>query len=328
MEYPLISIIVPIYNTEKYLNQCIESIVNQSYKNLQIILIDDGSTDKSNQICKLWEKRDNRINLVEQNNLGAAGAKNTGLNLIEGEWFLIVDSDDILLNHTVELLYNCANDNMADIVEGKLMPFYDSTFKMVMEKEKIPLNVRSFNEEQAIYELIIERKFHQTPCNKIYKSNLIENIRFPQGRYIDDEYWTYKVFANAKKIISIDNIIYYYRKHENSAMGRAYSLGRLDSLDAFMERVDFVKDKYPSLETIAIEKFLINSIFNFQKLCFFSKLDLMKDNRGKILKNYKIYYKTYKNYNSICFKEKILFEIFYRCPYLICNIRNVLRRGM
>lgn len=326
MQENLISVIVPIYNTEKYLDNCIESIVNQSYKYLDIILVNDGSTDKSKSICEKWMENDSRVRLINQENMGAAMAKNTGLDSIKGDLFVIVDSDDILYEENIELLYKYMKKTDADIIEGSHTSDMDKFNNIEIEYNNNK-SIEIFNTEGALKELIISRKFHQTPWNKIYKTDLLKKIRFPKGRYIDDEYWTYKLFANAKKIVSLDGITYYYRQHDSSTMGRNYSVRRLDAIDALYERYIFMKDNFPKLKNLAYKTFLDNCVFNFQKLCMLEDLDISKEFRENLLKKYRLSVQE-EGLNELSKKDKIKFYCFYKLPYSLSKIRNRLGRGI
>lgn len=328
MKNELISVIIPIYNTEKYLKECIDSVINQSYKNLDIILINDGSTDGSKKLCDEYVNRDLRIRLINQKNKGAAATKNVGLNLIKGELFTIIDSDDILHPHNLEILYKNMINMDADIVEGNFTTTLDKFNNELNIKNSIDKkNIKVFNTEKALEELIISRKFHQTPWNKLYKTELLKDIRFPDGKYIDDEYWTYKLFLNAKRISTLDLITYYYRQHDRSTMGKSYSVRRLDSIDALYERYLIIKEKFPNLEYLALKSFLLCCIYNFQKLCMSRDLDKNKFYREEIMIKFNCLIKE-SDLSKFSTKEKVLIKSFYKTPYMTSKIRNTLGRGI
>ena len=328
MKNELISVIIPIYNTEKYLKECIDSVINQSYKNLDIILINDGSTDGSKKLCDEYVNRDLRIRLINQKNKGAAATKNVGLNLIKGELFTIIDSDDILHPHNLEILYKNIINMDADIVEGNFTTTLDKFNNELNIKNSIDKkNIKVFNTEKALEELIISRKFHQTPWNKLYKTELLKDIRFPDGKYIDDEYWTYKLFLNAKRISTLDLITYYYRQHDRSTMGKSYSVRRLDSIDALYERYLIIKEKFPNLEYLALKSFLLCCIYNFQKLCMSRDLDKNKFYREEIMIKFNCLIKE-SDLSKFSTKEKVLIKSFYKTPYMTSKIRNTLGRGI
>lgn len=320
----IISVVIPIYNTEKYLEDCIKSVVNQSYTNLDIILVNDGSTDKSKDICEKWTKKDSRIRLINQSNMGAAMAKNVGLNNIKGDLFMILDSDDLLHKNNIEILYHYMQKEKSDIIEACYTTIYKEFKNIDIHQNSKKEN---FNTENALKELIISRKFHQTPWNKLYKTELLKDIRFPKDKYIDDEYWTYKLFANAKRITWINEVLYYYRQHEESTMGRMYSIKRLDAIDALYDRYKFMKKNFPNLSTLSCKVFLNNCIYNFQKLCMFNELDNNQKFREDLLKKIRQTIKREK-INNLNFKEKLLFYFFCKYPYIISKIRNTLGRGV
>lgn len=320
----LISVIIPIYNAEKYLDDCIKSVVNQSYENLDIILVNDGSTDKSKEICEKWIEKDSRIRLINQSNMGAAMAKNSGLNNIKGNLFMILDSDDLLHKNNIEILYGCMQKEKSDIIEARHTTVSEE-FKNIHIRQNN--KKENFNTENALKELIISRKFHQTPWNKLYKTELLKDIRFPKDKYIDDEYWTYKLFANAKKITWTNEVLYYYRQHEESTMGRMYSIKRLDVIDALYDRYKFMKKNFPNLSDLSCKVFLKNCIYNFQKLCMFNELDNNQKFREDLLKKIRQTIKKEK-INGLSIKEKLLFYFFCKYPYIVSKIRNTLGRGV
>ena len=328
MKNCLISIIVPIYNTEKYLRECLNSIVHQSYENLDIILINDGSTDRSKEICEEYVNKDKRIRLINQKNMGAAIAKNTGLDLIKGGLFTIIDSDDILHPNNLEILYKNMIDTDADIIEGNFTTTLNKFNNELNIKNSIDVkNIKIFNTEKALEELIINRKFHQTPWNKLYKTELLKDIRFPDGKYIDDEYWTYKLFLNAKRISSLELITYYYRQHESSTMGKSYSIRRLDAIDALQERCLIIKQRFPNLEYLALKSFSLCCIYNFQKLCMSPNLDKNKFYRNEIMRKFHCLIKN-SDLRKFSTKERVLIKSFYKAPYITSKIRNTLGRGI
>lgn len=326
MEENLISVIVPIYNTDKYLDDCIESIVNQSYSNLEIILVNDGSTDRSQEICEKWRDKDSRICLINQSNMGAPVAKNTGLDIIKGNFFMIVDSDDILHKKNIEILYEALIKSNADVSQGN----YTENFEKFNEKNKemnIICSTKIFSTKDALKELITRKSFNQMPWNKIFKKEVLNDIRFPKGKYIDDEYWTYKLFLNAKYSVMVNTITYYYRQHENSIMGQSFSVKRVQVIDANEERHCIIKKIYPDLACVSLESFFINCIYNFQKLCAIDRLDYEGKYRKYIIDKYRFYIKS-EDIKRFTLKRRILFYSFYKYPYLISRIRNGLKRGI
>lgn len=267
-----ISVVIPVYNVEKYLSECLDSVINQTYKDLQIILVDDGSTDFSGKICDVYAEKDNRITVVHQKNAGAGAAKNTGLELIDGDYFSIIDSDDYIELDMYEKMVNSLEKYNADIVQCLFRNvFVNDSFD---RKYKIKGNYpKVLTSKIFLKEYLYDWKY-AIFANKVFKSSLLKDIRFPVGRKIDDEFFTYKLVCNAKKVVNIDNILYNYRMRKTSVMNENNS-DRLiyDRIDCFIERYNYVSDIYPSLK----KKYNLKL---YDDLLYFK--DSAKDN-GKIL---------------------------------------------
>lgn len=267
-----ISVVIPVYNVEKYLSECLDSVINQTYKNLQIILVDDGSTDSSGKICDEYAEKDARITVVHQSNAGAGAAKNTGLDLVKGEYFSIIDSDDYIELDMYEKMVNSLEKYNADIVQCLFRNVFvndsfDRKYKIKGNYPKV-LTSKSF-----LKEYLYDWKY-AIFWNKLFKSSLLKEIRFPVGRKIDDEFFTYKLVCNAKKVVNIDNILYNYRMRKTSVMNENNS-DRLiyDRIDCFIERYNYISNVYPSLKKNYNLKL-------YDDLLYFK--DSAKDN-GKIL---------------------------------------------
>lgn len=242
-----ISVVIPVYNVEKYLSECLDSVVNQTYKNLQIILVDDGSTDFSGKICDVYAEKDNRITVVHQKNAGAGAAKNTGLELIDGDYFSIIDSDDYIELDMYEKMVNSLEKYNSDIAQCLFRNvFVNDSFD---RKYKIKGNYpKVLTSKKFLSELLYDWKY-AIFWNKLFKSSLLKEIRFPVGRKIDDEFFTYKLVCNAKKVVNIDNILYNYRMRKTSVMNEN-DTDRLiyDRIDCFIERYNYVSNVFPSLK--------------------------------------------------------------------------------
>lgn len=242
-----ISVVIPVYNVEKYLSECLDSVIYQTYKNLQIILVDDGSTDSSGKICDEYAEKDDRITVVHQSNAGAGAAKNTGLKLIDGDYFSIIDSDDYIELDMYEKMVNSLEKYNSDIAQCLFRNvFVNDSFD---RKYKIKGNYpKVLTSKKFLSELLYDWKY-AIFANKVFKTSLLKEIRFPVGRKIDDEFFTYKLVCNAKKVVNIDNILYNYRMRKTSVMNEN-NTDRLiyDRIDCFIERYNYVSDIYPSLK--------------------------------------------------------------------------------
>lgn len=253
MKEPLISVIVPIYNVEKFLPYSIESILNQTYSNLEIILVNDGSIDKSKYICEMYQSKDKRIKLINQKNQGVSAARNIGINNATGDYIGFIDSDDRVSFEFFEYLYKLIKETDSDIAECASIQIseedlfnheykFDSTENLsYITTDSIGALHRIHNEDKYIIgkSLVV--------WNKLYKSKLFENIQFPEGKRYEDDFTTYKIFNKIEKLVSTEKILYNYVQRKDSIMHQNFSLKRLDALDAFNEHVEFFKnfpDKY------------------------------------------------------------------------------------
>ncbi len=242
-ESPLISVIVPVYRVEQYLDRCLRSITEQTYRNLEIILVDDGSPDNSGAICDAWAAKDHRIQVVHKQNAGAGAARNTGLDLAAGDIISMIDSDDYLEVHMYEHLLGLMTEDV-DIAECDICWTEQDDLKM---DDGSAADVRVYDVEAAMELHIRDEIFCQTPPNKLYRSHLLGDIRFPEGNLIDDEYFTYRLIGNARKLARSSARMYAYRQQSGSAMHKPFSLKRLQGLEAKQQRLHYLEERMPEL---------------------------------------------------------------------------------
>ena len=240
-----ISVIIPVYNIEKYLSQCVESIISQTYEDLEIILIDDGSTDNSPQICNEFAKKDKRIIVIHKANGGAASARNTGLRRATGECLAFVDSDDYLEEDTLSKLAGAMSRTGADIVECAFAnEFLDKTVDTISYTEEIEFSTTEY------LKCFLKNWTCGLACNKLFKKEVLKGVFYEEGHQIDDEFFTYQGVINATKIVYIPDILYHYRMRASSVM-RDKSAGErmlLDRLDYSTKRRANVVSRFPELK--------------------------------------------------------------------------------
>ena len=241
----LISVIIPVYNVSKYLVECLDSVINQTYKNLEIILIDDGSTDGSGEICDKYAKIDNRIIVIHQKNSGAGAAKNAGLKIATGDILAFVDSDDYLEKDAYEYMTNIMNEEHADIVHCSFRNIFINK-----KEDKIFINETMKYNSESYLELFLTDWTCGLLWNKLYRKKLFDDIFFKENRIIDDEFFTYQGVMNASKIIYTTKIIYNYRQRKSSVMLSDKNKSRIinDKLDYITERKDKIVKKYATLK--------------------------------------------------------------------------------
>lgn len=324
----LISVIVPVYNVEKFLSKCIDSLINQTLTDIEIILVDDGSTDLSSEICDSYAKIDKRINVIHKENEGLSEARNTGIRISKGQYICFVDSDDWISNDMCERLYTLLIDNNADIAQCNHIKVYSNDDIL---DNKIKEEIRVYEGESMLYNLHNKNYVNTVVTwNKIYKRELFNDIEFPKGKLHEDEFTTYKVLHKSKKIVVTNIPMYYYRQRLGSIINSEFNIKRLDLIEAWEEKIEYYnanKLYNLSLKTEAAlcgrlkEFYLITLSLNNEET-----LRILKILRKKMIKNYfkfiknkeitlkgklslslsiidgKIYNKLYKKYinNSLC----------------------------
>lgn len=278
----LISVIIPVYNVEKYLYHCIDSVVNQSYKAIEIILVNDGSSDGSTQICDDWSKKDSRIKIIHKQNGGLSDARNAGLKIANGEWIAFVDSDDWVASNYLEYMVSAATAEKSDIVECSVKKIFTTECNEKIDNLKIE---ETYDNQTALRLLIEDQIFHQHVWNKIYRRSVISQIFFEIGKLNEDEFWTYQIFGNAHYITKINNQLYFYYQRPGSIMHNEYSLRRLDALEAKFKRQMYIDNKFPELINIAKIDFFRSCVYSCQmSLKYLSKNE--KEKAYDICKSY------------------------------------------
>lgn len=279
-----VSIIIPVHNVEKYLGQCLDSVLSQTYKDLEIILVDDGSTDTSGQICDQYAKQDLRVCVIHQKNAGAANAKNTGLDKATGRYIAFADSDDYVEPNWIEKLVVTAETFNADVVECDFEKVYQSYGRVE----------NHFSEKLAEFtaEGYLGQYLSNWTCslfwNKLFCAERLNGIRFrKERRCIDDEFFTYKAVTGARKIIRIQDVLYHYRQRASSAVSTAKNRLQIadDSLEILVERYQWVKREYPKLR----KSYLAHDVDIM--LYYANELEFRDDTKNKFRKMARYYLK-------------------------------------
>ncbi len=262
----LISVIVPVYNVDVFLNKCIKTIVNQTYKNLEIILVDDGSTDNSGKICDTWKNEDKRIIVIHKKNEGLSATRNIGVEKSIGKYIVFVDSDDYLELDMIENLYKDMIKNNTGITACGIISenFYKKNLKFC-ENDYIA------DSEEMIKRMLLKNDIHIGVWAKIYKRELFDNIKFPVGKINEDLAITYMLFDKAKKISHIKLAGYHYMQRAGSIGSSKVTRKNLTIIYYKEDILNFVEKKYPNLKEEA-EIFLIESLNKFSLIYKKSKL--------------------------------------------------------
>lgn len=322
MDEPLISVIVPIYNVEKYLNRCIESIVNQTYKNLEIILVDDGSPDNCPQICDEWKEKDNRIVVIHSSNKGAGNARNIGLKIAKGNFISFIDSDDMISEDYIYFLYNLFDDE-TDITECEYINFFD---EIDFPKNK-QYTILKYTMEEAMTSHINNSVFKQVIWNKMYRKEIINTTYFPINKKIDDEFWTYKTIAQSRKLIHSSKVCYAYRQQQESVMHLLDNEKRFQGIDAKIERHKFILDNIPNLKNVSLINLWFECMYQCQNLLI-NKNDTSKKLIKKILKIINDYSINDIWTLNIPIKNKVWLQSAKISFLNTCKLRNKLKIGL
>lgn len=309
---PLISVIIPVYNVEKFLKRCVDSVLNQTYENIEIILVDDGSEDMSPAICDEYATADARIRVVHKDNGGSSTARNEALRIMNGEFVCFVDSDDFVSCDYIMHMYNLLLKYNCDIVQTNFIEVFDSDMILDERKEKIEI----FDK----YSCLTGFKYKVSACGKLYKRSVIEGIFFPEGTINEDDATYYRFAYKCDKICVSDKILYYYFQTQNSVM-RNKKL-RMDFMDVYRERLRFFKKL--GEELLVKKSYERYALILILKYLDFEKKEAEKEYTDKLLMEFSSIYKE-----SICsasFKYKPVIFMFKRCPWLTVKIMRAIRK--
>ena len=257
---PIVSVVVPVYNVENYLSNCLESIMKQTMKDIEIILVNDGSTDGSGEICKKYADKDNRIKYVEQRNQGVSVARNIGMDVAIGGYILFVDSDDELNAEMIEKLYEDIEKNNADIAVCKIKRIKKQ--EEILSEEKDNVEIYPMLQDEALRSYLTESKLEIGVWNKLFRKETIENLRYYVGRKMnEDKFFAFESIMNAKKISYRDEALYYYYERDNSATTQKFDTKWFDNI-FFAEKIyEIIVDKKPMLETAARYQMLMTKYY-------------------------------------------------------------------
>lgn len=259
MERPLISVIVPVYKVEAYLIKCISSIAGQTYADLEIILVDDGSPDRSGAICDSWAAKDSRIRVIHQENAGGGAARNAALDIARGEMIAFVDSDDYISPVMLETLLAQMTPDV-DLVECRYVTVSGDEAVFVPEAGK----VQRYTAAEAMAEHIRDRHFRQLIWNKLYRRHLLDGVRFPAEKGIDDEFFTYQAIGRAGNLVRMDAVLYAYRQQGTSVMHTLDADQRLLMVKARQQRHDYICQFMPELKRLSACSLWFSCIYQGQ----------------------------------------------------------------
>lgn len=301
-----ISIIVPVYNAEKYLKKCINSITNQTYSNLEIILINDGSTDNSGNMCDEFAKKDERIVVIHKKNEGLSATRNVGIERATGKFIGFVDSDDYIEKDMYETLYKEITTYDADISSISISMVKKNGQKISGTNTK-ERNV--YEGEEIIKELLLHKTLKNYSCDKLYKLELLKSTRYIVGVAYEDVPFMFEIMSKAKKVVYYDVIKYYYVKHKNSLSAVTSEKNVNDYIDAIINRFVLTEKEYKNLNIYNLYAIANTTIHAYYKVMLSSKsienhrpkLDFLKEKCQYIYENYEEVVDLFSVYQKACF---------------------------
>nr|WP_263325069.1 glycosyltransferase [Neobacillus sp. Marseille-Q6967] len=259
-----ISIIVAAYNVENYIEKCLDSIITQTYKDLEIIVVNDGSTDKTQEKINAYSMTDKRIIIINKSNGGLSSARNEGLEIATGDYIGFIDGDDYISEEMYEILLKEIIENKCEIAICAVLKVYNT----YTEKDSFINRSKVLNKKEAIQALIEENYIKHYAWNKLYKAELFTNIRYPEGKLYEDIFTTYKLFAQANKIAYSNKIGYFYNQRQGSILRSKFNIKKLDCIQAFREFKAYIDSTTPELSyllTWRINLSIINSLLDMLK---------------------------------------------------------------
>ena len=255
--HELISVIVPVYNVLNFLDKCLSSIIEQTYENLEIILIDDGSTDGSSVICDEFARKDSRIKVFHKKNSGQSEARNLGIDLSTGKFIAFVDSDDFVSKDYIQYLYDLLKKYNADISNCNFKKIWDYDEKYSKRTEKIE---KRFDSQSAIENMCYLKELNCAPIGKLFKKEIFSEIKFPVGMIYEDLAIMYKAFSRANILAYGNEYKYFYFQRRGSSLNSEFNVQKLSRVPISNEIYEFVEKEYPAiLKAAACRKFWSNA---------------------------------------------------------------------
>lgn len=312
MESDLVSIIVPVYNVEMYLKKCVDSIVNQTYRNLEIILVDDGSTDSSGQICDTCKEFDDRIMVIHKSNGGLSDARNVGLSVANGKYCAFIDSDDFITSDTVERLYSAMMGYDCQIAVCNMMRIYEDETTESFYRPVEKLTVLSGEQR-------FETLKQPSVCNKLFQTELLKGIQFPKGKFYEDTFIYHVLAYRAKKIVLTGHDGYYYLSRKESILGQPQFTDRyFDFVEAVYIRMRFLLEhnvvRYGEEACLS----LYVAVANSEK--WISKTEQNTEKFAQMRKWYRIAYRELMNSSYIGIKQKVGVVLLRYFPSIHCRL--------
>lgn len=313
-----ISIIVPVYNVEAYLERCVESILKQTYTNFELLLINDGSTDQSGDLCDQLALRDQRIRVIHKENGGLSAARNTGIDHASSDLIGFIDSDDYIDEDMYETLYRQLRESNADL---SMCGHYD-VFHQIPEKQVSEIKTWNLSSEEAIKMVMEAKVLSVTAVNKLYKKELFNHLKFEVGKIAEDAFIMIRLLDQCQKVVATNEKKYYYVHRENSITTQKFSLKFLNVIEAYEQNANIIREHYPAIADVAtmrlnwayfyvLDRLLIDSDFK-DKLLEDKLIHYLKQNRLNILRDARFTNARKISFLALLFSRKLYTQILLR----------------
>ena len=317
----LITIIVPVYKVEQYLHKCVDSILAQTYTNIEVILVDDGSPDNCGKICDKYAEKDKRVKVIHKANGGLAEARNVGLDIAHGEYLGFIDSDDWIELDMYEELYTALTGSNADLSMCGLNLIYKKNIVQIGIYDKPQI----IENEELMRRYFTESAILSSACNKLYRKKLFDRLRYPVGRIFEDRHISLELFSLVDRAVHIGETKYNYLQRGGSIVHSSFNPRLLVALEIAEKEKCFINEKYPSLNPLAIESPAKAAVFVMKVIAALENFNKNREIYKKIVEylakeieslNGQISTKQLSYYINIC-KHNFLF-------YIYCRLRHVI----
>ena len=313
-----ISVIVPVYNVEAYLERCVESILSQTYTNFELLLINDDSTDQSGDLCDQLALRDQRIRVIHKENGGLSAARNTGIDHASSDLIGFIDSDDYIDEDMYETLYRQLRESNADL---SMCGHYD-VFHQIPEKQVSEIKTWNLSSEEAIKMVMEAKVLSVTAVNKLYKKELFNHLKFEVGKIAEDAFIMIRLLDQCQKVVATNEKKYYYVHRENSITTQKFSLKFLNVIEAYEQNANIIREHYPAIADVAtmrlnwayfyvLDRLLIDSDFK-DKLLEDKLINYLKQNRLNILRDARFTNARKISFLALLFSRKLYTQILLR----------------
>lgn len=321
MEKPLISIIVPIYKVEKYLEKCIDSILSQTYKDIQVILVDDGSPDGCPAICDRYVEKDERVVVIHKPNGGLSDARNAGLNVARGEFISFVDSDDFIADNFCDILLKAINRENADMAICNYQVVDENGHSIQEKNLYLPIRDECISSQEFIEGYCGKYGWHYVIAwNKIYKRELFENVKYPVGKQHEDAFVIHHLVSQCNRIACVKNVLYFYVQRQGSIMSQI-SVRNMDLGDALIDQYKFAKKSGNEL----LKNYAVRRLsFELEKWVILCKDDTKAAQKYKELCK-QAYFLIYEKcaWEGYSFQAKLYYKFRIICPKFADKLKKL-----